>query len=81
MRYRDVLRGSGQNAFQVGTVLNQDYHSDGRATNHGPVVANAFTVAGNPRSLPFRTPPAGAPTTSTTVTTSITSGKPYNWNG
>ena len=71
-----------QNAFQVGTVLNQDYHSGGQATNYGPVVANTLTVAGNPgQLLPFSTLPAGAPTTNTTVTTSITGGKPYNWNG
>jgi hypothetical protein len=73
---------SGQNTFQVGTVLNQDYHSGGLATNYGPVVANTLTVAGNPgQLLPFSTLPAGAPTTNTTVTTSITGGKPYNWNG
>ena len=73
---------AGQNTFQVGTVLNNDYHSGGNATNYGPVVANTLTVAGNPgQLLPFSTLPAGAPTTNSTSTSSTTGGKPYNWNG
>lgn len=73
---------AGQNTFQVGTVLNTDYHSGGNAVNYGPVVANTLTVAGNPgQLLPFSVLPAGAPTTNSTSTTSTSGGKPYNWNG
>jgi hypothetical protein len=73
---------TGQNWLQVGSVLNQDYHSGGQATNYGPVVGNTLTVAGNPgQLLPFSVLPAGAPTTYTTQLTTTSGGKPYNWNG
>jgi hypothetical protein len=73
---------SGQNTFQVGTVLNTDYHSGGNAVNLGPVVANTLTVAGNPGQLiPLSVLPAGAPTTNITSNTTTSGGKPYDWNG
>ena len=73
---------AGQNTFQVGTVLNEDYHSSGNAVNYGPVVAETIDVGGNPgQLLPFSTLPAGAPTTDSTSTTLTSGGRPYNWNG
>jgi hypothetical protein len=73
---------TGQNTLQVGSVMNQDYHSGGQATNYGPVVAETLTVAGNPgQLLPLSVLPAGAPTTYTTTLTNNSGGKPYNWNG
>ena len=73
---------AGQNTFQVGTVLNTDYHSGGNAVNYGPVVADTLSIGGNPgQLLPFSTLPAGAPTVDTSVTTSTTGGRPYDWNG
>jgi hypothetical protein len=73
---------TGQNTLQVGSVMNQDYHSGGQATNFGPVVAETLTVAGNPgQLLPLSVLPAGAPTSYTTTLTNTSGGKPFNWNG